>query len=228
MDHETNDTSLSRDAGRFKPISVGLVRELLLNARLVVRFVVLLALAAAAFLICQTIAYLWLPEGVLRGTTIGAAIAGDEAASSFILEWARVAGWNLLILGLFFVAPNLVRLQSGIPFGYLPAVTLPAFLGIITGTNSFTMTAEAGKIAPSLAWVTHPGFYEIIAYVLAAAATYEITKLQIVTIGGRESMVTFHPVHGGWHSRQIWLGLVLAGGILLSANAWEAQLILGQ
>jgi hypothetical protein len=61
--------------------------------------------------------------------------------------------------------------------------------------------------------------------VLAAAATYDITRLQFVTVGGKESIVKFQLTHGGWRSRELWIGLVVAVGILLVANAWEAQLI---
>jgi len=79
---------------------------------------------------------------------IGSAVVGDVAASSSILERARFATWNLSILGLFFVAPNLIRLASGIPFGYLPAVTLPALFGVITGTNSFTIAERTHSPSP--------------------------------------------------------------------------------
>jgi hypothetical protein len=212
--------------GRFKPVRFGHLVELLLNDRLVVRFAVLFTLAAAGFLICQAIAYLWLPQGLLRGASVGAVVAGNEAAGSFMVEWARIIAWNLAILVLVFVAPNLLRLASGIPLGYLPAITMTAYMGIITGTNSFTMAAGAGKIAPSLEWLAHPGFYELAAYVLAAAATYEIARWQVVTVGGKESIVRFHPVHGRWRSRQLWLALMGAVALLLAANAWEAQRIL--
>ena len=211
---------------RSKPVRFGKLVELFVSDGLVVRFVALFALAAAGFLICQTIAYLWLPQGLLRGASAGAVVTGDEAASSFMTEWARIIAWNLPVLILVFVAPNVLRRASGIPLGYLPAITMTAYMGIITGTNSFTMAAEVGTIAPSLEWLTNPGFYEIAAFVLAAAATYEIARWQVVTAGGKESIVRFHPGHGGWRSRQLWLGLMGAVAVLLAANAWEAQRIL--
>lgn len=215
-----------RDTGRSKPVGFRLLTELLLSERLVVRLAALFTLATAAFLIFQTIAYLWLPEGLLRDVNIGSVVVGNEAASSFFIEFARIFAWNLSVLGLFYVALNLLRFANGIPWGYMTTVTLPAFLGVITGTNSFSMATVVGKIAPALEMVTHPGFYEIFAMVLAAAATYEITRWQFVTVGGKESVVRFHPTHGGWRSRELSIGLVVAVGILLAANAWEAQLIL--
>jgi hypothetical protein len=214
------------DTGRSKPVGFGLLTELLLSEQLVVRLAALFTLAIAAFLICQTIAYLWLPEGLFRGTTLGSIVVGDEVGSSFFLEFASIIAWNLPVLVLIYVAPNLLRFANGIPLAYLPAVTMPAFLGVFTGTNSFSMATVVGKIAPALEMVTHPGFYEIFAMVLAAAATYEITRWQFVTDGGKESIVKLQPTHGGWRSRELWIGLVLAVGILLAANAWEAQLIL--
>jgi hypothetical protein len=226
MDEESKAGRPVPAADSSKPVRFKHATRLLLSDRLVVRFAALFALAAAGFLIAQTIAYLWLPQGFLRGASIGAVVAGNEAAGSFMIEWARIIAWNLLVLGLVFVAPNLLRLASGIPLGYLPAITMTAYMGIITGTNSFTMAAEVGKIAPSLEWLANPGFYELAAYVLAAAATYEIARWQVVTVGGKESIVRFYPVHGGWRSRQLWLGLMGAVAVVLAANAWEAQRIL--
>ncbi|OGD60779.1 hypothetical protein A3K78_06500 [Candidatus Bathyarchaeota archaeon RBG_13_52_12] len=215
-----------RDTGRSKPVGFRLLTELLLSERLVVRFAALFTLETATFLIFQTIGYLWLPEGLLRDVNIGSVVVGNEAASSFFIEFARIFAWNLSVLGLFYMALNLLRFANGIPWGYMTTVTLPAFLGVITGTNSFSMATVVGKIASALEMVTHPGFYEIFAMVLAAAATYEITRWQFVTVGGKESIVKFQPTHGGWRSRDLWIGLVVAVGILLAANAWEAQLIL--
>jgi hypothetical protein len=71
--------------------------------------------------------------------------------------------------------------------------------------------------------VVHPGFYEITAYTLAAAATYEISRWQNVKIDGKTNAVPFHGLQGGWRSHPLWLGLVVAIGVLLTAGAWEAQ-----
>lgn len=60
---------------------------------------------------------------------------------------------------------------------------------------------------------------------LFAAATYEITRWQFVTVYGKESIVKFQLTHGGWRSHELWIGLVVAVGILLVTNEWEAQLI---
>jgi len=91
------------------------LKSLLLNEHLGIRFLSLFTVGAAVFLTCQTIAYLWLPEGLLRGGSLSSVVAGDEAAGSLLAEWARIVGWNLPILLLFYVATNLIRLTNGSP-----------------------------------------------------------------------------------------------------------------
>ena len=209
--------------GRPRRVDLRWLKNLLLNDHLVIRFLSLFTLGAAVFLTCQTIAYLWLPEGLLRGGSLSTVVAGDEAAGSLLAEWARIVGWNLPMLLLFYVATNLIRLTNGVPLGYLIAIQMQGYFGVITGTNSFSMASETGKIAPSLEWLAQPGFYEIMAYTLAAAATYEISRWQNVKVDGRTRAVRFHGLHGGWRSHPLWLGLVLAVGALLTAGAWEAQ-----
>jgi hypothetical protein len=154
---------------------------------------------------------------------LSAVVAGDEAAGSLLVEWARIVSWNLPILLLFYVATNLIRLTNGVPLGYLIAIQMQGYFGVITGTNSFTMASETSKIAPSLDWLAQSGFYEIMAYTLAAAATYEISRWQNVKIDGKTKAVRFHGLHGGWRSHSLWQGLVMALGLLLTAGAWEAQ-----
>jgi hypothetical protein len=209
--------------GTSRRVELRWLKNLLLNEHLVIRFMSLFTLGTVVFLTCQTIAYLWLPEGLLRGGSLSTVAAGDDAAGSLLAEWARIVGWNLPILVLFYVATNLIRLTNGVPLGYLIAIQMQGYFGVITGTNSFTMAPVTGKIAPSLEWLTHPGFYEIMAYTLAAAATYEISRWQNVKIDGKTTAVRFHGLHGGWRSHPLWLGLILAVGVLLTAGAWEAQ-----
>ncbi len=150
--------------------------HLLLSRRLGIRYATLLSLGVATFVLCQTIAYWWLPEGLLRGRSIGALATGREAAHSFGAEWARIVAFNLKILLLFFVAANLIRFSNGVPLGYFTVILMQGYFGVITGTNSFMLLSEEGKIAPSLYWLVTPGFYELAAYALAAAATYEISR----------------------------------------------------
>ncbi|MGE5619634.1 MAG: hypothetical protein ACM3US_10295 [Sphingomonadaceae bacterium] len=74
-----------------------------------VRFLSLSAMASVLFLLSWTASYLLLPEGVLRGRSASALLAGMEAADSLVVEWIRIAAINLAIGGLAVVAANLVR-----------------------------------------------------------------------------------------------------------------------
>jgi len=199
--------------------------QLLLSLRLSVRFAVLLSLGVVTFVLVQAIAFWWLPEGLLRGRSAGAVLTGDGAANSFIAEWARIAAFNLMILLLFYVGANLIRFSNGVPLGYYTVIVMQAYFGILTGTNSFTMPLEEGKIAPSFYWLVTPGFYELAAYALAAAATYEIGRWQDVKIDGRTKAVRIQPSQGGWRNPQLRWGLAVAMVVLVAANAGEASVI---
>src|SRR5690606_27093947 len=109
---------------------------------------------------------------------------------------------------------------------YNTVIVMQVYFGIITGTNSFTMPEE-GKIAPSFYWLVTPGFYELAAYALAAAATYEISRWQDVKIDGRTKAVRIQPSEGGlgWRNPQLRWGLAVAIGVLVAANGWEASVI---
>jgi len=201
--------------------------RLLLSPRLGIRFATLLGLGIVTFVLCQAIAYWWLPDGLLRGRSISAIASGDVAAQSFGAEWARIAVFNLAILLLFYVAANLLRLPNGVPLGYNTVIVMQAYFGVLTGTNSFTLRFEAGKIAPSPHWLAMPGFYELAAYALAATATYEISRWQDVRVRGKTRTVRFHPTQGGWRNPQLRFGLAVAILMLVAANGWEASRIVG-
>jgi len=161
-------------------------------------------------------------RGLLRGRNAGVLVTGDDAASSIIIEWARIAAFNLVILLLFYVGANVIRFSNGVPLGYSTVIGMQAYFGIITGTNSFTMPGD-GKIAPSFYWLVTPGFYELGAYALAAAATYDISRWQDVKIDGKTRAVRVQPSEGGWRNPQVRWGLAVAVLVLVAANGWEAS-----
>ena len=201
--------------------------QLLLSRRLAVRYVTLLGLGIVGFILCQTVAYWWLPEGLLRGRSGGALAAGGEATGSFGAEWALIAAFNTTVLFVFYVAANLIRFANGVPLGYVPVILMQCYFGVVTGTNSFTLPFEEGKIAPSFYWLITPGFYELAAYALAAAATYEISRWQDVKIHGKTKVVRFQPSQGGWRNPQVSIGLTAAVVVLIAADGWEATTIMG-
>lgn len=218
-------SQLHPSTARSGIVPTPLVR-LLLARRLGIRYATLLSLGVVTFVVCQTIAYWWLPDGLLRGRSIGALAAGDAAADSFTAEWSRIVAFNGLILFLVYVPANLIRFSNGVPLGYFTVVAMQGYFGVVTGTNSFTLSSQDGKIAPSLYWLLTPGFYELAAYALAVAATYEISRWQDVRVHGKTKTVRFHPSEGGWTNPQVRIGLALATVALVSTNAWEASLIM--
>ncbi|QCX27687.1 hypothetical protein [Nocardioides jishulii] len=86
---------------------------------------------------------------------------------------------------------------------------------------------ETGKIAPSFHWLVTPGFYELAAYALAAAAAYQISRWQDVKIHGRTRAVRIQPSQRGRRSPQVGWGLVVAMVVLIAASGWEAGVIVG-
>lgn len=217
---------LPASGARRRIVPSRLVR-LLLSRRLGVRYATLLSLGIATFVLCQAIAYWWLPEGLLRGRSGGALATGDEVAHSFGAEWARIAAFNIAILLLFYVAANLIRLSNGVPLGYNTVIVMQGYFGVFTGTNSFSIPFEAGKIAPSFHWLVTPGFYELAAYALAATATYEISRWQDARIQGKTKAVRIQPSQGGWSNPQVKIGLPVAMVVLVATNGWEASNIMG-
>lgn len=167
-----------------------------------------------------------MPEGLLRGRSIGALATGDEAAGSLVGEWLRIAAFNIVVLLLFYVAANLIRFSNGVPLGYFTVIAMQGYFGVVTGTNSFTLSSQDGKIAPSLYWLLTPGFYELAAYALAVGATYEISRWQDVKINGKTKAVRFQPSEGGWSNPQVRIGVAMAIAVLVATNGWEASLIM--
>jgi len=198
-----------------------LMKRLLLHPRLDIRFLSLYALAAALFLAVWVLSYFLLPEGVLRGKSGAAALAGSEPAGGFLAEWLRISAINLIVGTLFVVALNLLK-THGYPLGYAAPLAWAINYTILLGTNSFSIPLPAGKMAPSLAVLGHSGPYEIAAYVLAAAATYSLPRYKIEGPWLREKAEPIPPADRPAFRTEQWIGLGLSVILLLGACAWEA------
>lgn len=201
-----------------------LVRRLT-HRSLLTRFSTLLAVSIMVFVACWSLAYLLLPLGVLCGRTGGAALAGgDQAASSFILEWLRILAVNSVIVAVVVVASNLLRTRRGVPLGYWSALVMIAAAGVVTGTNSFSIQVDTTKkLAPSLEVLGHPGPYELASYVLAATAAYGIGRWQLCGRWPHSTAPRLPPAP--MNGRQLAFGLATAGLILAITAAWEAARI---
>jgi hypothetical protein len=207
-------------------VLIGRLDDRLTNSRLVVRCATLLAVAVVVFVCCWSLAYLLLPVGSLRGRTGGAVLAGgDQAASSFAVELARIFAINFALVAVVVVAPNLLRTRRGVPLGYWSAMMMVAVAGVVTGTNSFSIqVGSAEKLAPSLELLGNPGPYELAAYVVAGTASFGLGRWQLVGRWPHSTAprLASEPVQ----VRPVVLGLCAATAILFAMAAWEAHRII--
>jgi hypothetical protein len=198
-----------------------LVRPLT-HRRLPVRFGALFIVAAMIFVVAWSLAYLLLPEGLLRGRTASAVLAGEDAADSLWLEWLRILSINIAVAAGVFVLPNLMRTRRGIALGNVAALVMVTLAAVVTGTNSFSVQAGAsGSLAPSLEILSHPGPYELVSYLLATASAYGIGRWQLEGRWPRSALrrLPQQPALRG----QMWFGLVAATLLLVLTSAWEAR-----
>jgi len=208
-----------------RSLPLGPLARRLTHPSLLTRFTTLLAVAVTVFVFCWSLAYMLLPQGVLRGRTGGAALAGgDQAASSFTLEWLRIFAVNFVIVAGAVVASNLLRTRRGVPLGYWSALVMIGIAAVVTGTNSFSIQAETtNKLAPSLELLGHPGPYELASYVLATTAAFGVGRWQLTGRWPHSKAHRLPPAHV--NGRQLGLGLAAAGLTLLITAAWEAARI---
>lgn len=206
-------------------VGAGGSHHLLVHPRLVVRFGALLAVGAVTFLICWTLAYLLLPEGLLRGrNATGVLAGGDKAVGTFMAEWLRIFIVNATIAAVLYVLPNLLRTPRGIPLGYLATLAMIVQAGVITGTNSFSIRTSTGKLAPTLEVFTHSGPYELAAFVLATTASYGIGRWQLVGRWPHQTAPRIAPQT--LRRMPLFLGLTTAILAIAATAAWEAHAII--
>jgi hypothetical protein len=197
-------------------------KHYLVHDKLLVRFLALLAVVAVVFVAGWAVAYAFLPEGVLRGRTGAAALAGsDLAGGSVWLEWLRIFGINLAVTFLLMVPANLLRTKRDYPLGYFSVIAIVTVAAVTLGTNSFTLPM-ATRTPPSLAVFGSTGVYELAAYVLAVTATVSIARWRTVRWWGRDSTekVVLRRDRSTIFERN--LGVVLSIVLLAAASGWEA------
>ncbi len=197
------------------------MKRLLRHERWYVRSLSLLGLTTVLFVLAWTVSYYLLPEGILRGRSGAAVLAGEEAAASFTLEFLRIAAINLAMMGMLIYANRLLRV-SGYPLGYLMPLMWSISYAATLGTNSFSIPLPE-PMPPSLAVLSRSGPYEIAAYVLAAAATYGVSANRFKRLIPPDS----EPIEPKPRfARNVdWLGLALGIVVLVTANAYEAYMI---
>jgi len=189
---------------------------------LLIRFLALLGLGSVIFLVFWILSYYLLPEGVLRGRTAAAALAGEQAASSLFREFLRIVLLNTFMMAVVILA-NRILIINGFPLGYFPPLVLSAMYAVTLGTNSFSMPLPA-RMAPSLGVFLRSGPYEIISYLLMAAATYALPTYRFLNLIPPDS----EPIQPApvFRKNVSWLGFTMALLIMIGANFWEALQIM--
>jgi hypothetical protein len=183
-------------------------RRLYLNESILVRIAVLLASGAVLLALAWISAYYLLPERLLQT----GAPAGEGAAESLLLEWSRIAGYNLIMLAAIALIGLLLPQY---PFAYLVPLVWCVFYGILLGTNSFVVPMPE-RMAPSLSVFQRAGPYEMAAFLLVAAATYSPAR-RVADSTRRHFLRSV--------SRAQWVSFGLGFLIILLAAAWEANMI---
>lgn len=173
---------------------------------------------AVLFTIAWVGSYLFLPEGLLRGTSAAyfAPIETDRAGSTFI----RILAWNLVFATLVVLANTFRSVNT--PMGYLVVVVTTVQGALVWGTGSLALAA--GRIEPSLSTVVgRSGVFELSAYVLIAVATRGVLLWhQRSPPRWREDFERVGSVREWRLSRNEWLVLFAGLGLLAAANYREA------
>lgn len=128
-----------------------------------------MAVGVALWLGAWTVAYLWLPDGSLALKLALAAAAPIDAAQGASGVAATIFSWNL-VLGVGVVALCSLFAVGRLSFGYIAPWWWFTAYGVALGTDSFVI-ASGERLAPQahVLW-THVGLWELLAYVLVAAA----------------------------------------------------------
>jgi hypothetical protein len=95
----------------------------------------MMTLGVATLLFFWILSYYLLPEAILRGRTGAAVLAGDEAADTFLAEFARIALLNLFMLMIIVIANRTLKVNE-YPLGYFPPLFLSAIYAITLGMSS--------------------------------------------------------------------------------------------
>ena len=191
------------------------------HEKVIVRFISLYLLGLTMFFAAWTFSYLLLPEGMLGGIGILGRLAGDTAADAVIKEFALIFSLNLIGFGAVIVG-NLILRVKFFSFGYLIPLAWMMIYGVLLGTNSFSIPMEQA-MAPSLAVFGRSGLYEMMSFVLLAAATNSISLNQSESFRSKSKPV---PGNERWPmKKEQWVGVAIAILLLAGAAMREAYMI---
>lgn len=201
------------------------MKQFLMHTSLLVRFAALYALGLVIFLLAWSLSYALLPEGILRGGSAAAKLAGDQAAASLLTEWLKIAALNLMSTSIILVA-NISASVYGYPLGYLIPLLWFTHYGVLLGTNSFSIPM-AHRLTPSLSVLQRSGLYELAAYCLISVSTYSLPRYKASGFFSAK----YEKIPPGLRtplSPGQWAGTAFAILVLFAANLWEAQMVLSK
>ena len=93
-----------------------------------------------------------------------------ESSNTLLAEWGKIVGYNLRAVCLL-VLVNLILWFDLFPLGYVTVFGNLTLYSIFIGTNSFAISIPE-RMAPSFAIFARFGPYEMIGFLLVAAATF--------------------------------------------------------
>ncbi len=196
----------------------------LFNDSIIVRFISLFVIGAILFTAVWYLSYYFLPEGIMQDKTGSAIIVGSDVAPTMLEEWGTIVMWNLGGL-LLIVLVNLIRYLDRFPLGYVTPLGMITLYAIFLGTNSFSIPM-AEPMAPTLAVLGRGGPYEMTAFILAAVATYNQSRIALTKdeIHSLKDIHRISPVPR--MSLEQWIGIGLAITLILLAGWREAAMIM--
>lgn len=199
------------------------MKQFLNHKSIFVRFFSLYAIGIIIFIIAWYLGYALLPEGILRGKSAAAQIAGNEAADSLLKELIKIFLINLFSASIIIFA-NFNSKVKGYPLGYLIPVLWLMHYGLLLGTNSFSIPMPY-RMAPSFEVLNRSGLYEIASYTLVAVSTYSLPRYEANSIFSLKQKAISpqdrHPM-----TKEQWIGIIVAIFILFLSNLREAYNII--
>ena len=162
--------------------------------------------------ISWTVAYRFLPEGMLRGKTAAGAVSEHASGlSTFVFA----LGWNGAVA--FVVVPLVSFLAvRHLSLGYVLVIGHYTLFGVFLGTNSFAIPKDS-PVPPSLSIFLGTGPWEIGAYLLVASALalqYRFNQVRWLGIRMERTRTTRPRLALGE-----WLAIVLAA-VTITTTAW--------
>lgn len=193
------------------------MKKHIMNEKIAIRLLSLLTIGIILFIISWILGYYFMPEGLFQGKVVSSKVVGAEKSTTFLAEWGKIAGYNLGVI-ILMVMLNLILWLDLFPLGYMMVFGNVALYGLFIGTNSFTIPMPE-RMAPSFVIFTRSGPYEMLGFILVAAATYNQSRFALTNESHR---ITSVPKI----SFEQWLGFGFGVLFILLAAWHEASMIM--